>query len=182
MYFNESINLTRTITISSGYRARICSGHLQLHLEVTDRRRYNSEVLSILVPSCTLHTTSLELATTFHLLRCDLRCSLVLNCLDLKLTAAVCLSLGLWQPSLLTSTMERDFSVIRIELDCLLRHLPSQLPLPTSLNASKYACFSNFSLDKDEVTDYGEVGALNEQFKRVFGWKTRTTGGRHSLD
>ena|ERR1700722_3580362 len=64
-------------------------------------------------------------------------------------------------------------SLARLEL--LLTHLPDTLPDPAP-ELSSYP-FISFELDQDlyeKIED--EVGTLNEQFKRAFGWKSRTTG------
>lgn len=66
---------------------------------------------------------------------------------------------------------------------CLLQHLreiihdlPRELPLGNP-ETSTYSCFLSSQLDGDLLKQIGsEVGALNEQFKQVFGWKARTTG------
>ncbi|EPS96166.1 hypothetical protein FOMPIDRAFT_61824 [Fomitopsis schrenkii] len=55
-------------------------------------------------------------------------------------------------------------------------NLPTALPLRTHADG-KYGSFINFQLDQDlfERTE-SEPGTVNEQFKGIFGWKTRTTG------
>lgn len=61
------------------------------------------------------------------------------------------------------------------ELKMLLTHLPRDLPNP-SAKATKYP-FLSFQPDPGflERTE-SEVGAINESYKTIFGWKTRTTG------
>ncbi|KAF8124090.1 hypothetical protein EV363DRAFT_1454853 [Boletus edulis] len=61
-------------------------------------------------------------------------------------------------------------------LDTLLQNLPDALSvgIPT---ASKYDIFLSFTLDDALQERTGcEIGAFNEQFKGIFGWKARTTG------
>ena len=55
--------------------------------------------------------------------------------------------------------------------------LPPTLPLRDSANPGHYGLFLDFTLDDDlmEIIE-DEVGVINEQFKRIFGWKSRTTG------
>jgi len=69
-----------------------------------------------------------------------------------------------------------EFQDVPVYLRTLLQNLPPALPAGTSL-ASKYLIFLSFTLD-DELQECtgSEIGALNEQFKQIFGWKTRTTG------
>ena len=62
-------------------------------------------------------------------------------------------------------------------LELLLKHLPkeSKLPNPT-LQTTKYP-FHRFVVDPELVERTGaENGALNEQLKQVFGWRTCTMG------
>ena len=57
-------------------------------------------------------------------------------------------------------------------LQGLLRNLPDAMPV-----GDKYSTFLSFSLDPELVENTGhEIGALSEQFKRIFGWRARTTG------
>ncbi|KAA1474805.1 hypothetical protein DENSPDRAFT_350604, partial [Dentipellis sp. KUC8613] len=63
------------------------------------------------------------------------------------------------------------------ELRELLKNLPAGLSLPSDDYKSKYSCFLSFGLDTDLLAKIeDEVGTLNEQFKGVFGWHTRTSG------
>lgn len=72
-----------------------------------------------------------------------------------------------------------DFTQTLVELGSLLENLPSVLPLAKASDESRYSIFlpNRWVLDKDlmeKIED--EVGVMNEQFKQVFGWKTRSTG------
>jgi hypothetical protein len=61
------------------------------------------------------------------------------------------------------------------ELRILLSNLPKTLGLP-SRSKTIYP-FVGFELDPELLDRTGdEVGALNEQLKGAFGWKSRTTG------
>ena len=61
------------------------------------------------------------------------------------------------------------------ELRSLLSNLPTSLKLPSASN-TVYP-FVGFKLDPELLERTGdEVGALNEQLKGAFGWKSRTTG------
>ncbi|TFY63854.1 hypothetical protein EVJ58_g2991 [Rhodofomes roseus] len=70
-------------------------------------------------------------------------------------------------------TFASFLSRLRVLLDPL--NLPPQLPLCCGVD-SKYSAFLNFSLDQDllEMTE-SEIGTVNEQFKGIFGWQTRST-------
>lgn len=77
-----------------------------------------------------------------------------------------------------TSANVGDFPAFLSHLRVLLdpKNLPQQLPQHDE-PSSKYGCFINFSVDPEilqHVED--EVGTISEQFKRVFGWATRSTG------
>ncbi|KAN0096962.1 hypothetical protein V8E55_001408 [Tylopilus felleus] len=62
-------------------------------------------------------------------------------------------------------------------LQILLVNLPSDLPHGSDLMTSKYKAFLSFTIDEELLECTGsEVGAMNKQFKQVFGWKTHTTG------
>ena len=76
-----------------------------------------------------------------------------------------------------------EFPILLAHLRTLLRQLPDTLPIGDAAS-SKYQMFLSFKLDADLLEQTGsEIGALNEQFKAVFGWKTRTTGdGLLSID
>lgn len=61
-------------------------------------------------------------------------------------------------------------------LQAIIRDLPSELPTGDPAT-SQYSTFLSFQLDEDLIERTGsDIGALNEQFKQVFGWKARTTG------
>ncbi|TRM58371.1 ribonuclease H-like domain-containing protein [Schizophyllum amplum] len=69
-----------------------------------------------------------------------------------------------------------DFEDTVHQLALLIDHLPPSLPCYDGAD-SHYATFLDFSLDPDLLDKTGdEVGAINEQLKRVFGWKSRTSG------
>ena len=56
-------------------------------------------------------------------------------------------------------------------LESLLNNLPDAIPI-----GDKYSAFLTFVLDPELVEKTGhEIGALSEQFKRIFGWQARTT-------
>ncbi|KAF8426149.1 hypothetical protein L210DRAFT_935198 [Boletus edulis BED1] len=69
-----------------------------------------------------------------------------------------------------------EFSRFLSYLRLLLRDLPPALPVRDS-TVSKYSSFVSFEVEEELLgrTD-AEIGALNEQLKAVFGWKSRTTG------
>ncbi|KAE9385839.1 hypothetical protein BT96DRAFT_949556 [Gymnopus androsaceus JB14] len=57
-----------------------------------------------------------------------------------------------------------------------LKHLPKSLPKPQKGEIPKYP-FGTFRIDRDLLDHTGDhVGAINETFKCIFGWQTRTTG------
>ncbi|KAL0562978.1 hypothetical protein V5O48_019100 [Marasmius crinis-equi] len=56
-----------------------------------------------------------------------------------------------------------------------LKALPSSLNRPQRGELPKFP-FETFRIDRNEVQDKGTVGAVNEGFKRIFGWETRMTG------
>ena len=59
-----------------------------------------------------------------------------------------------------------------VHLESLLNNLPDAIPI-----GDKYSAFLAFVLDPELVDKTGhEIGALSEQFKRIFGWQARTTG------
>ncbi|KAG1800735.1 uncharacterized protein HD556DRAFT_1438734 [Suillus plorans] len=61
-------------------------------------------------------------------------------------------------------------------LRILLQNLPTALPVGSAFT-SKYLAFLTFMIDTELLDRTGsEIGALNEQFKQIFGWQTRTTG------
>jgi hypothetical protein len=53
--------------------------------------------------------------------------------------------------------------------------LPKSLPSPQRGELPKFP-FRTFRLDAEQEQECGTIGAVNEGFKRIFGWKTRTTG------
>ncbi|KAJ3805203.1 ribonuclease H-like domain-containing protein [Lentinula aff. lateritia] len=65
---------------------------------------------------------------------------------------------------------------ILLYLRTYLKHLPKSLPKSQKGEIPKYP-FGTFRIDRDLLEHTGDyVGAINETFKRIFGWKTRTTG------
>ncbi|KAF8589033.1 hypothetical protein K439DRAFT_1613101 [Ramaria rubella] len=54
----------------------------------------------------------------------------------------------------------------------LLVNLPETLPQPETT----WYPFLNFCLSAEEIDDKGEVGALNQAFEVIFGFKSRSTG------
>ena len=69
-----------------------------------------------------------------------------------------------------------SFSACLHQLRVLLKNLPETLPY-TEVKESLYYSFKSFSVSDELVEKTGsEESALNEHFKSVFGWKTRTTG------
>ena len=62
-------------------------------------------------------------------------------------------------------------------LNTLLRNLPDNPNLPSPLPQRSQYPFRNFVIPQDyiEKTE-SELGGLNEAFKSIFGWQTRTTG------
>lgn len=69
-----------------------------------------------------------------------------------------------------------SFSDCLLHLSQLIANLPEALPYKVA-EESCYHSFSDLSVPKDLVEKTGdEASALNEHFKAVFGWKTRTSG------
>ncbi|KAG2072972.1 hypothetical protein BDR04DRAFT_1141453 [Suillus decipiens] len=69
-----------------------------------------------------------------------------------------------------------EFQGILEYLRILLQNLPTALPVSSAFT-SKYLAFLSFTIDAELLDRTGsEIGALNEQFKQIFGWQTRTTG------
>ncbi|KAG1734372.1 uncharacterized protein EDB91DRAFT_1146790 [Suillus paluster] len=69
-----------------------------------------------------------------------------------------------------------EFQGILEYLRILLQNLPTALPVGSAFT-SKYLAFLSFTIDAELLDRTGsEIGALNEQFKQIFGWQTRTTG------
>ncbi|KAI0683439.1 hypothetical protein BC835DRAFT_1311037 [Cytidiella melzeri] len=78
----------------------------------------------------------------------------------------------------MSTTVTEDFVYFLDHLRLLLdpKNLPQQLPLVNKIN-SKYAVFINFQVDAELLAHTeDEVGTVSEQFKRVFGWQTRSSG------
>ncbi|KAG1729099.1 uncharacterized protein EDB91DRAFT_1160234 [Suillus paluster] len=69
-----------------------------------------------------------------------------------------------------------EFQGILEYLRILLQNLPTAFPVGSAFT-SKYLAFLSFTIDAELLDRTGsEIGALNEQFKQIFGWQTRTTG------
>lgn len=76
------------------------------------------------------------------------------------------------------SLSPKEFPTFLAYLHTLLQDLPEDLPVRDSpMSQSKYFSFMSFQIDEELLDRTGtEIGVLNEQFKAVFGWKSRTTG------
>ena len=75
--------------------------------------------------------------------------------------------------------LEGDFAAYLAHLHLLLNagNLPVSLPLHNKALGSIYGAFLHFTINPDILEKTGdEVGAFSEQFKAIFGWKTRSTG------
>uniref|UniRef100_A0A0W0F4E1 Uncharacterized protein n=1 Tax=Moniliophthora roreri TaxID=221103 RepID=A0A0W0F4E1_MONRR len=59
-------------------------------------------------------------------------------------------------------------------LHVFLNALPSSLPKPQHGKLPRFP-FKTFHIDSCDVEDLEIVGAMNEGFKRIFGWQTKTT-------
>jgi hypothetical protein len=85
----------------------------------------------------------------------------------------ICDALLFPAPESLTLT---EFQGVLKYLRTLLQNLPTALSVGTAFT-SKYLIFLKFMINNELLDHTGsEIGALNEQFKQIFGWKTRTTG------
>ena len=75
--------------------------------------------------------------------------------------------------------LESNFATYLARLHFLLDpgNLPDNLPLHDKAAESIYGAFLHFTIDPNILEKTGnEVGAFSEQFKAIFGWKTRSTG------